>query len=96
MHHDMFETDQLLVAGTKELLQAEDQECKLKTWRITSPFLVSSAVEWYKRQIWLSATVVQRLPMGLAGSYISATVAALLAKAPDHLPLLCLHLQHAV
>ena len=73
----------LPVADAKELSQAEDQ---LMRWYVTSPFLVSTAVEWYRRQIWLSARVVQRLPMGLEGSYISATVAPLLEKAPGPPP----------
>ena len=47
----------------------------------TSAFGVRYDTEWYMRQILLSATVDQRCPIGLLGSYISATVVPLLAAA---------------
>lgn len=53
----------------------------------TSALDIRNALEWYMRQIWLSATTDQRLPMGLAGSYISATVAPMsAAEEPYPLP----------
>lgn len=53
----------------------------------TSALDVKKADEWYMRQIWLSATTDHRLPTGLAGSYISATVAPMsAAEEPYPLP----------